>query len=224
MGRRWPEVQRETSGGSFLWVSAHTRKNTSFRSQFHRFDVDPSNHQVMGKIVNQTELADILGRDPSTIWEWQEQGLPIEERGAGRAGHKYDTAKVVAWREDRARAERGETQRDRLTRLQADREELDLQERRRILVPFSEVQPVWTSRVLAAAAYMRSRASQLAGELEVALGIEQKRAVLKKADAMCLTHLGVHGTRMQDELEAVLGELPAARREAFFSALLVGAS
>jgi hypothetical protein len=114
-----------------------------------------------------------------------------------------------------AKAGKGEKPSEREARLRGDVLELDLQEKRKILVPFTEIEPVWQSRVLAAAAYMRSRASQLAGDLEAATGIEQKRAVLKKSDAIFLTNLGTDGARMQDEIEALLEKLAAGDAEAF---------
>lgn len=171
----------------------------------------------MAKIVNQAELSMILGKSDVTIWKWQEEGLPIARQGTRGTEHQYDTAEVIDWlvKRELAKAGKGEKPSEREARLRGDVLELELQEKRNVLVPFTEIEPVWEGRVLAAAAYMRSRASQLAGELEAAQGIEQKRAILKKADATFLTHLGVNGARMQDEVEALLEKLAAGDAEAF---------
>lgn len=171
----------------------------------------------MGKIVNQAELAEIIGKDPSTIWEWQDQGLPIRKPGAGRAGHEYDAAEVIAWMIGRelSRAGKAEKASEREARLRGDVLELELAEKRAVLVPSTEVRPAWEGRVLAAAAYMRSRASQLAGELEATQGLEGKRSLLRKSDAVFLTHLGVDGERMQAEVDALLEKLAAGDAEAF---------
>jgi len=171
----------------------------------------------MGKIVNQAELAEMLGKDPSTIWEWQDQGLPIKKPGAGRTGHEYDTAEVVVWMVQRElqRAGKAEKPAEREARLRGDVLELELAEKRGILVPSTEVKPAWDSFAFAAAAYMRSRASHLAGELEAVQGLEAKRALLRKSDAVFLTHLGVDGERMQVEFDALLEKLAAGEAEAF---------
>lgn len=160
----------------------------------------------MGKTVNQTELAEIVGVSDVTIWEWQKEGLPILHRGERGEANHYDTANVIEWLKQRALqlAGKAETQRDRETRFRADLLEIELAEKRKILVPVTEIEPIWTSRVMTAAAYQMSRASRLAGILEATPGIEAKRAVLKKEDAEFLTRLGTDGARMQQELTVLL--------------------
>lgn len=175
----------------------------------------------MGKIVNQGELAEILGKSPTTITEWQAQGLPIKTETPGRVGYEYDTADVIIWIEQRARALAGKAEKpnEREARLRGDVLELELAEKRNVLVPSTEVRPVWESRVLAAAAFQRSRASQLAGELEATPGFEPKRALLRKSDAVFLTHLGVDGERMQAMVDALLERLSSDEADAFLRRL-----
>lgn len=160
----------------------------------------------MGKIVNQSELSEILGVSDVTVWEWQKIGLPVEKIGSRGAANSYDTANVIAWRiqHELQRAGKGETQRDREARLRGDLLEIELAKERGILVPATEVKPTWESRVLVAAAFMMSRASRLAAVLEASPGIEAKRAALKKEDAEFLTRLGVDGERMQQAVEDLL--------------------
>jgi len=169
-------------------------------------------------VVNQGQLAEILGKTDVTIWEWQQETppLPILERGAKGKENKYDTAAVIAWCIDReVRKSSGGSQKDRLARLQGDRLELDLARDRGVLVPVGEVKPLWESRVLAAAAFMASRASRLAAILEATPGLEAKRDVLKKEDVEFLKKLGVEGERMQAELEKLLERVSAVEADAF---------
>jgi terminase small subunit / prophage DNA-packing protein len=175
----------------------------------------------MGKIVNQTELSEIFGVSDVTIWEWQQQGLPVLERGGRGKSNRYDTSEVHGWivQRELARAGKGESQRDREARLRGDMIELELAEKRGTLVPADQVGPVWESRVLAAAFYMTSRHSRLAGMLEATPGIEAKRELLKREDADFLTKLGVEGARMQSEVQAVLEKLAAGEAEAFLRRL-----
>lgn len=65
----------------------------------------------MGKIVNQTQLAEILGTSDVTIWQWQKEGLPIKTRNLRGLSNEYDTAEVIAWLVIRAekKASGGET-------------------------------------------------------------------------------------------------------------------
>lgn len=172
----------------------------------------------MGAIVNQGRLAEILGRTDVTIWEWQNETppLPILKRGAKGEENEYDTAAVIAWWIEReVRKSSGTSQKDRLARLQGDKLELDLARERAILVPADEVKPLWETRVLAAAAFMASRASRLAGILEATPGLEAKRDVLKREDAEFLKKLGVEGARMQAELQKLLEQVSAVQAEAF---------
>jgi len=171
----------------------------------------------MGKAVNQTELAEILGVSDVTLWEWQKNGLPIEQIGERGTANRYDTAKVIAWRvqQELQRAGKAESQRDREARLRGDILELELGKERGLLVSVNEIKPTWEARVLVAAAFQMSRASRLSAILEASPGIEAKREVLKKEDAEFLTRLGVDGERMQQELEALLMKVSESEAQDF---------
>jgi len=164
----------------------------------------------MGKIVNQTELAKIVGKSDVTIWEWQKEGMPVQKIGERGEANQYDTEAVITWwlaREIKKIAP--ENQRERLARLQGDKLELDLSVERGVMVPVTEIEPTWHSRVFAAAAYMASRHSRLADILEATPGREAKRQVLKNEDAAFLTKLGVDGERMQGEVDELFGAMAA---------------
>jgi len=172
----------------------------------------------MGKIVNQVELSELLGKSSVTIWEWQEQGLPIKKEGAGRAGHEYDTADVVEWLIQRALTRAGKNK----AALELELLELDVRDKRakdalreKTLVSVQEIQPLWTGRVLAAAAFLSGSQSGLASILEVSPGIEKKREILRGVFAEFLTKLGVDGEAMHREVERLLGSMPAEEAAAF---------
>jgi phage terminase Nu1 subunit (DNA packaging protein) len=178
----------------------------------------------MGRIVNQAELVEILGRDNSTIWEWQKETppLPILERGARGEENKYDTAAVIAWQLNRAEQRAGGAK----SRLETELLEMEVREKRakegireKTLVPVDQVRPVWESRVMTAAAFMQSRHSRLAAILEAAPGLEAKRELLKREDAGFLRKLGVEGDRMQAELEKLLATISPGEVEVFWQRL-----
>lgn len=168
----------------------------------------------MGKIVNQSELAALLGKSDVTVWEWQKEGLPIETRGENGQANKYDTERVIDWLVQRAVLKvRDESPRDRLTRLQADALEREQSILSNVLVPVDQVQPIWKSRVISAAAFLLSQSSRMAALLESAPGMEGKREVLKIEHGIFLSRLGSNGKQIQaevDELIKKVGELEAA--------------
>jgi phage terminase Nu1 subunit (DNA packaging protein) len=86
----------------------------------------------MGKIVNQAELALLLGKSDVTIWEWQKEGLPIARQGVRGTEHQYDSAEVIDWlvKRELARAGKGEKASEREARLRGDVLELELQVKR----------------------------------------------------------------------------------------------
>lgn len=150
----------------------------------------------------------IIGKSDVTIWEWQKEGLPIERRGENGTANEYDTERVIEWMVQRAVLKvRDESQRDRLTRLQADKLEQELAISNNTLVPVDQVAPIWKSRVLAAAAFLTSQSSRMAAMLESAPGIEGKREVLKIEHASFLSKLGMHGKSVQAEFDAMMKKI-----------------
>ena len=174
----------------------------------------------MGQIVNQTELAAILGKTDVTVWEWQKEGLPIESRGQNGHANEYDTEKVIGWLVGREVSKvQNESQRDRLTRLQADRLEQELLVAKNQLVPVHEVQPIWRSRVLAAAAFLLSQHSRMAALLDAAPGVEDKRQLLRHEHSVFLSKLGTNGKQIQAELDELLLKIGADEANRFLERL-----
>lgn len=171
----------------------------------------------MGKAVNQTELAEIIGVSDVTLWEWQKEGMPVQEQGVRGTANQYDTKEVIDWciQRELKRAGKGETQRDREARLRGDLLEIELAQQRGTMVPSDQVKPIWESRVLVAAAFQMSRASRLAAVLEAAPGIEKKREILKAQDAEFLTKLGVDGEAMQVAVEELLMKVSESEAQEF---------
>jgi phage terminase Nu1 subunit (DNA packaging protein) len=173
---------------------------------------------MMGKKVNQTELAEILGKSDVTLWEWARDNadFPILKRAERGEANEYDTEAVIAWLIERAvHKVQSESQKDRLARLQGDMLEIELQRERGSLVPTVEVEPVWQQRVLAAAAFLHSQPSRLAGMLEAVEGEEAKRQLLKSEFADFLTRLGAEGEGIQADLEELLAKVSTAEADAF---------
>jgi phage terminase Nu1 subunit (DNA packaging protein) len=106
---------------------------------------------AMGKLVNQTELAEIIGVTDVTLWEWQKAGMPIVKQGDRGQANEYDTVAVIAWKEERALAKiRTEAPRDALYRAQERLTQIQIKEKERSLVPVAEIEPEYARLVAAA--------------------------------------------------------------------------
>ena len=110
---------------------------------------------VGGRIVSRPELCAIMGVTLSEVDRWVQAGCPVAEKPTGRGGEwKFDTARVIAWRTDRARAEAGgekpldlNAERARLAREQADAQELKNRVSRGELLPAEEVVAGWEAAI-----------------------------------------------------------------------------
>lgn len=91
----------------------------------------------MGHLCNKAELASILGKSERTLTTWQKQGLPIHAAGTRGQENLYDTEQVIDWlirREmekilisDDGEAIVYEVEKARLTKAQANHEELKVE-------------------------------------------------------------------------------------------------
>ena len=160
-------------------------------------------------IVNKGTLADILGVNEHTLTEWQRAGMPVLRRDGGRAGNQYDTVAVRAWDLARVQAESGaESNRDRLARLQGDSLELELQEKRRSLVPASEVEPAWEGMVVAFRQVMLSLPGRVVPMLAQCEHEDAMREVLRTEIEAALIKLS-----SGDDEPSTEGHAPAGARE-----------
>lgn len=160
----------------------------------------------MGKIVNQTQLAEFLGTSDVTLWQWQKEGLPIKTRNLRGLSNEYDTADVVKWLVARAekKASGGETQEQRLKRVQADKIEMEIAQLRQELVPAADIEARWAAMIMAARNRLLSMPGQLAELLEIAQGASAKRDVLIEEFDKVLQELSVN-----DESDRILEEYVA---------------
>ena len=164
----------------------------------------------MSREVNQRELSEIFDVSHQTMARWSAEGMPVLARGANGQENAYSVRAVIDWYVAReTKKAENETQRDRLTRLQADALERDNAIADRRVVPAEQIEPIWYGRVFAAAAFLHGQRSRLAALLEAAPGVEAKRAVLGTEFTAFLTKLGVDGERMQADVGHFLEKLSA---------------
>lgn len=118
------------------------------------------------RIVGMDQIADLLGVAPKTVVEWQEQGLPIALRGKPGVPSEYESADCVRWLVEReVKKVQGEKPQDRLARVQADKIELELAEKRGLLLPADQIEPKLRAAVIAAREMWRNEPARLAREV-----------------------------------------------------------
>lgn len=136
-------------------------------------------------LVNQLELARLLGVDPGTIRTWQRQGMPIEKASTRRGDpNQYSVPAVVRWREEQARlAASGdlnamdmEEARRRKLAAEAATAELALDERRGVVVEVGVVM----EEVGRGLDSCRARLLGIGSKLAPMIAIETDAAVCKR--------------------------------------------
>lgn len=145
-----------------------------------------------GQKVNRKQLADVFGMSLPTVDAWVRAGCPFDQKGASGREWVFDTADVMRWREDMARADAGgqDVQDDaalkrRKMTAEAKTAELDLLERMGQVADIAAVERVW-SRVLAElqsnlrGSFVTRCESQLLGETD---GRAFKRTLLAEVDS-----------------------------------------
>ncbi len=135
----------------------------------------------VGKRVNQTELASIIGVTDVTLWEWQKDGMPILERGERGQPNWYDTSAVIAWKIEReVQKVRSESPQDALNRAKTRLTELQIAEKEGVLVAVGDVEPEFARMVMASRQKLLQLPARLAHELEAVAGVENKRVLLEE--------------------------------------------
>lgn len=118
------------------------------------------------RIIGQEQIADVLGVSAKTLVEWQEQGLPIAVRGKPGIPSEYEAADCVRWLVEReVKKVQGEKPQDRLARVQADKIELELAEKRGLLLPADQIEPKLRAAMVAAREMWRNEPARLAREV-----------------------------------------------------------
>jgi terminase small subunit / prophage DNA-packing protein len=168
----------------------------------------------MGKVVNKHDLSEILGISERTLTVWQRQGLPMSPRGVRGEPNVYDVPKVIRWWLRReVHKVQDEQPRDRLARVQADKVELELAEKRGELIPKAAIRPAWLGFVVATRQALRALPAGLAPVLAQLEGADPIRDLLEEAIDEALTKLAT------DE-----NDKPGAKRVAARSARALGAA
>lgn len=151
---------------------------------------------------NKKELAGILGVTERALTLWQDEGMPIAKKGRRGVSNEYDTGTVIDWRVQREVSKAtGETPKDRLARVQADRVELDIAEKLGRLVPVDSIEPMWLGYVTSARQFLRAEPPRLAHVLELTEGVEAKRAKLEQTFDEYLNKLSGLGADIEDDLD-----------------------
>lgn len=150
----------------------------------------------MGRIVNQRELAELLGVSNNTLAAWRSEGMPCLATAdkKGQAA-KYDTEQVFEWARARA-ANTGDPEgidakyeQARLTQAKADNEALDVAKKEGSLIEAAAVEIVWDRLLSNFRARLLSLPSALADELVALSDPRDIQAVLKTAIHQALEEL-----------------------------------
>lgn len=148
-----------------------------------------------GMVMNQTQLSRVMGVTDVTLWEWQKQGLPVLVRGQRGQSNLYDTHAVIVWKVDFEvkKASGPESQKDRLTRLQADKAEMENAVMRGELIPAVEIEPAWAGVVMAVKQALLPLGIRLAPLLESTSGVDAKRELIDEEVRDVLLKLSTYG-------------------------------
>lgn len=145
----------------------------------------------MGRIVNQRELAETLDISQKSLSLWAKEGMPVVLETENGLQNQYDTAAVHRWCIARELAKGAkDDDKNRLARLQGDKIEMELAEKRRDLIPAAEVEPAWTSMVLAARQALLSLPKSLASLMAQTEDPDVARDLLEEAIEEVLQKLG----------------------------------
>lgn len=130
-------------------------------------------------IVNKRELAELLGVSDQTLSEWQEQGMPVEERGGPGVSGRYNVPACVRWASRREIDKRvGPSSFDRLNLVKAKREEIALQRDLGEVVFVKDIRPGLRRYVSDILGTLLAIPEKHAHILEVTEGVDGKRQVL----------------------------------------------
>ena len=147
----------------------------------------------MGKMVNKTDLSEIVGISQRSLTTWQKNGMPIAVDGTRGSENLYDTKEVIDWmiqREiERRISDHGgsetdfydlEMERARLTYHQANIASLDQKIKEGKLIPADVVEGAWVDFVAAFRAKVLSVPTKAAHQFIGLNDLAQIQDVLKE--------------------------------------------
>lgn len=118
------------------------------------------------QVTGQHGIADMFGVSRETIDNWQRDGMPVAERGGPGVPSLYDATECINWLVSReVKKVQGEKPQDRLARVQADKIELELMEKRGLLLPADQIEPKLRAAMVAAREMWRNEPARLAREV-----------------------------------------------------------
>lgn len=144
-----------------------------------------------GLVMSQGEFAAALDVSRETVNEWQNAGMPFTARSEIGGSVGIDLAAATTWLICYwlAKAAGGETAKDRLSRVQADRIEIDIAERRGRLVDMEELKAKLGNAIVATRALLLQLPDRVAGAMETLSGYEARRDVLREEIELALRNL-----------------------------------
>jgi hypothetical protein len=155
------------------------------------------------RIKGQEQIAAVFGVAPKTITEWQVLGFPVAFQGGPGVASEYDTPACMQWLVDReVRKVRVESPKDRVFRLQGDKLEREELKEARLLIPASEVEPLWASAILGAREFLVGEPARLAS-LAIGLTKPALEALLRETFEQFLGRLANWQAAGDDPDEAI---------------------
>jgi len=149
----------------------------------------------MGKVVNQTELAELHGVTDVTLWQWQKEGMPVAKISTRGLPNEYQVPDTIVWRVAReVKKVREESPRDMLYREQTKLVQLQIAEKQGLLVPAADIEQKFERLVVNA----RQRLMQLPPLMHGRLPPEVL-AQLEEAIHGALTELASYGPSDQTD-------------------------
>lgn len=146
------------------------------------------------RLLTRSELAEAFQINPGVITRWQQDGLPVAQRGGPARGSKYDLAACLAWWQQKqlgkfsagnGQAISLEVERAKLARAQTEKAELDAQARKGQLLAAEEVREAWTAIMTAVKSKLlaipRALAPQLVNITDAAVIEARLRAKVHEA-------------------------------------------
>lgn len=154
------------------------------------------------RVIGQEQVAEAFGVAPKTIVEWQEQGFPIAVRGGPGVPSEYALPQCIAWLVRReVNKIQGESQRDRVFRLQGDALELDLAQKRGRLIDVESVEPAVQAAVVAAREMLLRERRRLVMLLD-GVDSERRGQIIAEVHEAFLRRLSTWRTAAGDDDEA----------------------
>ncbi len=133
-----------------------------------------------GRLINKRELSEILNVSDQSLTEWQEEGMPVVERGGPGVPGRYDTAAVIRWAVFRELHKRSSmSAKDRLDDIRAMREMIAYKKDIGATINVADIRPAFQQYVNEVLGVILSIPEKYAQTLDLTPGIDGKVLVLQ---------------------------------------------